>query len=112
MKKIRNCLVLFSLLFISSNAFAEYGCYIQSSGLIYTSPQGGSGKWRSSPVTNIGTNACLLGGGAGPSCEVSGVGYGVLGDYDVTYCPIDEYVWVLLAGSSLVAMGFIRKRIA
>lgn len=108
MKKIGNCILFFSLLMISSNAFATNGCYISSTGIIYTSPIGGSGKYNTSPSENIGVGACLN-GASGGSCTVNSVP-GNKGDYSIWYCPIDDYVWALIAGSSVFAIGVIRKR--
>lgn len=109
MKKIARYLIFLSLLVMSSAAFAVNGCYISNTGIIYTNSTGGSGKYNTSPSQNIGTGACLN-GASGGACTVNNLP-GTIGDYSVTYCPLDDYVWLLIIGSSIVGFGFLRNRI-
>lgn len=91
----------------ASKSFGVYGCYISSQARVYTTTNG-AGKYKTSPFTNVGS-ACILGGGSPGSCQLTSGVNGLLGDYDVTYCPIDDYVWMLMGGACLAFVYRLRK---
>lgn len=109
MKKIGRYIFFLCLVLISSTVFAVNGCYISNTGVIYTSQIGGSGKYNASPSQIIGTGACLI-GVSGGACTVNNVP-GTTGDYSLSYCPIDDYIWLLIIASSLAGYGFLQKKI-
>lgn len=119
---------LFSLFMVlASSSYATTGCLIGSS--LYTSSNGaGSGKtyYDNSPSINA-SGFCLRNGTTTSLCQTrSWFGFGsfgfwingdngIQGDYGANnppaYCPIDDYVWVLVLGFGLVGFYFMRKNL-
>jgi hypothetical protein len=111
MKLLKFYVLLFCFLLLNYDSFATYGCYLNSTGYVYTQKQGSKYK-RSGSKTYAGLGACRM-GASGGSCTVNSPNeVGVLGDYDITYCPLDGgYTWLLLLGTTLLSFNLIRKRI-
>lgn len=104
-KSIKYLLILIFLV-VSESTYAVYGCYLPD-GSVYTNLTPNGTRYRRNSGVFVGLGACLNGSNDG-SCEVNNpVTSGVLGDYDVAYCPIDDYVWILVIGIS--GLIFIKR---
>lgn len=94
-KKLKYFLTLI-LLVVSEASFAVYGCYLPGRGNVYTEINNNN-KYKKASDVFVGGGACLSGSDDG-GCVVnySPNETGVLGDYDVSNCPLDDYVWILI----------------
>lgn len=107
------------------------GCYIVAKHRIYTKKKSrGSSVYRDSPSINVTGEICLQ-YGSGTPCRVEiddddddhhygghddddddeDYYYGVAGNWDAIYSPIDDYVWLLLSGTSALIFFVSRKNI-
>lgn len=115
------------------------GCYIAAKHRIYTKKKSRSSSvYRDSPSIRITDEVCLQ-YGSGTPCRVEvdddddddhhygghddghdgddddddddDYYYGIAGNWDAIYCPIDDYVWLLLSGTSALIFFISRKNI-
>lgn len=101
---------------VNGNLFAATGCL--RAGQVYTDPPSGWNQW-TNPVPNSCPN------GASASTEYAGVnstggsctigfwglgGSGVLVNYDIEYCPIDDYIPLMLVVVGGAASYFLRRK--
>jgi hypothetical protein len=110
-KKIKYFLFLI-LIFASQISYATYGCYLSARGNVYTQLNVAETKYKKASDVFVGYGACLSGPSDG-SCIVnySPNEVGVLGDYDVLFCPLDSYIWILLTLSiGLVLVKIFSKK--
>lgn len=122
-------LLFLSLSLFDNVCFAQTGCYVASENKIYypvsnilgirvallsnasptTCPPG------STPATLVYVPAYSM---SAPSCSIVAsltipltvLGGGVVRNYTVMNCPIDDYAWVLIASSASVLFFKIRRR--
>lgn len=109
MKLAKFYILVFYFFFLSSNSFAYVGCYLSSTGYVYTQMAGA--KYKRSGTKYLVGGACRSGASMGPCTVNSPDEVGDKGDYDALYCPIDNYVWILMIGSSLLGLIFIRRKL-
>ncbi|MES2417978.1 MAG: hypothetical protein V4541_07295 [Bacteroidota bacterium] len=106
--------LIFGLLILAGSSFAATsgtGCYIPSKGKIYKTVKSGN-EYKTSPTISITGVICIL-NGAGTTCRVKFSGsytYGVAGNWNKTYCPIDDNVVFLLFGTLMIGFVLIRKK--
>lgn len=103
-KKLKYLLVLI-LISISHFSYATYGCYLAARGNVYTELNNAETKYKKASGEFVGYGACLS-GPSGGSCVVnySPNEVGVLGDYDVLFCPLDNYTYILLIAITILIL--------
>lgn len=103
------------IIFFGQNAFSQTGCYVASQNRIYTNtgdpnnclyyftfcPNDSPSK-SVAAVDPTGTTTCTYCNNQ-PS--------GVLRNYTVQQCPIDDYLWLLLFPLSLVGFQLIKRKV-
>lgn len=113
MKRLKFFILLCGLLLLADGSYGATsgtGCYIQSTGKIYKTLKSGI-EYKTSPTISITGNICLF-NGAGATCKVKISGsfvFGLAGNWNVLYCPIDDYVWLMLLGFGIIGFSFLRK---
>ena len=118
------CLVIFFCFFVSINALAQSGCLLDD-GRLYTTYSGGfitarlyhgspmyltSGycSWSSSSTTSC--KVCLGSINIGSLICFGAVEDGEQGNFTMVECPIDDYTWLLLVPTVVIALFKIRSR--
>ena len=109
MKSFKFYILLFCFCFSNSNSFAYVGCYLSSTGYVYTQMSGP--KYKRSGTNFYVGGACRSGASMGTCTVNSPDEVGDKGDYDALYCPIDNYAWILMVGFSLLGLRFIREKL-
>ncbi|MBC7615293.1 MAG: hypothetical protein H7202_04440 [Pedobacter sp.] len=102
-------ILLFCFLFLSSDSFGYVGCCLSSTGYVYT--QLTASKYKRSGTKFYVGGACRSGASMGTCTVNSPDELGDKGDYDALYCPIDNYAWILMIGSSFLGLAYIRKKL-
>ena len=109
MKFIKFYILVFCFFFLNNDSFAYVGCYLSSTGYVYTQMAGA--KYKRSGTKYLVGGACRSGASMGACTVNSPDEAGDKGDYDALYCPIDNYVWILIIGSSFLGLIFIREKL-
>lgn len=108
MLKFLTLFLLACVLSISANAAT--GCVNASRTTIYTSFQNGQQYWRTSPSTSSSPGCFFVYTGGVCSIGSFGANNGYLGDTNVEECPIDDYVWIMIALLGGLGYLVIRQR--
>ena len=96
-------LVVVLLFLLNDTSFASTGCL--RSGQVYTTPPSGWYQWESPtqsecPVgASTSTQYASINSTSSTRCTTGFLGFGgngVLVDYDIEYCPIDDYVPLII----------------
>lgn len=104
------------IFFVSNKLFAAQGCLF--GGQVYTTPPSGWYQW-TNPIqdncpggSTTSTTYADVSGSPGSSCRIGFLGFAGTGNivnYDIEFCPIDDYIPLIIVMAGATGAYFLRK---